>query len=229
MGIGRAADTPGASSAADAVCAICDTYEIELCAILDGRCDIIGHAFIAIDGMNPDGSKSGSKLIAGFYPETDMDTRGIFTEGSGRVVSAPGQVRDDSMYYKTSNYLYADQKWELQFAQASAAHRFIEARRTNPGQYSVWTRQCNNFALDVLMRAGLPTAQFTPASGPVRPSFTYTVLSGRHVPAADWLPTQCLPVTREIHETVDGIRNLGDQIQREINRWNNPMNWINLR
>lgn len=145
------------------------------------------------------------------------------------MISAPAAVQNDSRYYKNSDGLYADRLWALQYPQALAAHRFIQSREEDPGQYSLWTRQCNNFALDVLTRAGIAIAEFIPPSGPVRPSFTYTQLSGRHIPAADFPPTECLPVTRDLHEAGRNLQRLGDEINREINRWNNPMNWINRR
>ncbi|SHE71934.1 hypothetical protein SAMN05444273_102364 [Litoreibacter ascidiaceicola] len=206
------------------VCAVCDTFDIELCAILSDRCDYVGHSFIAIDGMAEDGSNTGEKVIVGFYPKTDQDYRSVFTEGSGRVVSAPGQVRNDSAYYKSGGSFYADKLWTIGFQEARNAHKLIFDRTASPGQYSLWSRQCNNFALEILTRAGISIREYIPPNGPVRPAYTFTVLSGRHVPAADFPPYECLPVTgdairgaREAKENVSqGTRSISEEWNRNM-------------
>lgn len=209
------------------VCATCDDYEIELCAVLSGKCDYVGHAFIAIDGMAEDGTKTGEKVVVGFYPKKDQDFRGVFTEGSGRVsnvVPAPGQVRDDSDYYGGgASALYGSKMWKIGFVPARSAHQFIYERTANPGQYSLWTRQCNNFALEVLTRAGIAIAEFLPSNGPVRPAYTYEKLSGQTVPAARYPPYDCLPVTGEIRQGVRDAKQAGQSIADE---WNRGMNAI---
>jgi len=210
------------------VCETCGTYDIELCVILSGPCDYVGHAFIAIDGMAENGANTGEKVVVGFYPLTDQDYRSVFTEGSGRVVSAPGQVRDDSDYYKSGG-MYADQLWTLDFANARNAHKLIYERTASPGQYSLWSRQCNNFALEILTRAGISISGFRPPNGPVRPAYTYSQLTGNHVPAADFPPYECLPVSghairggRAVKEgvgnAVEAAAETGSSIADEWNR-----------
>lgn len=61
MGLRSPSQTASAGQAADAICAICGTYEIELCVTLADPCDYIGHSFIAIDDMDANGVKNGAK------------------------------------------------------------------------------------------------------------------------------------------------------------------------
>lgn len=208
------------------VCAVCGTFEIELCVVLNDKCDYVGHTFIAIDGMAEDGSNTGEKVIVGFYPLTDQDARSVFTEGSGSVVAAPGQVRNDADYYKSSG-MYADKLWTLNFQNARNAHKLIYDRTASPGQYSLWSRQCNNFALEVLTRAGISVREFMPPNGPVRPAYTYVQLSGKKIPAADFPPYECLPGTgHAIRGAREAKEAVGDATRSISEEWNRNMRAI---
>lgn len=71
-------------------------------------------------------------------------------------------------------------------------------------------QQCNHFAFDALARAGIATGDFSPPSAPIRPAYTFQVLSGKKVTAAQWPPTECMKrkgieFKDNVIETVEGV------------------------
>ncbi len=225
------------------ICADCPTYEIELCVILHDECDLVGHAFIAIDDVKEDCSKGPEKIVRGFYPDITQDPRSLVPDifWDDLEWNAPGAVKDDNKYYNDTENLYASRMWCITCGQAKAALSYIRNREKDPGNYELYSRQCNNFALNVLEVVGIPTIpyipkhessewwvvprisklledliQHKPESGPqpnqksvlpepVRPAYTYKVLSGEAVKAAEWPPLECMKrmLPEDLQQTID--------------------------